>query len=81
MAVVIKNVDERRWRRFKAEAARRGERLGDLFNHLVDRHLSYEGEAERSWGRILHDAPFLSEEDAREMRKSSERFRHRFRMR
>ena len=52
MDVCIKNIDEEEWRTFKAESAKHGIKMGDLFNKMVEEHTT---SCERhTIDRILH---------------------------
>lgn len=71
MAVLIKNVSDEKWKAFKAEAARRGIRVGELLEVLIDEHIKGESNQEK-WDRILNRAPTLTDEEAEAMTKAIE---------
>jgi len=81
MTVVIKNIPEDKWRSFKSEAARRGEKLGEFFAHLVDDYMKKERNADEAWNAVFKKKAFLSEEEAVKMKEISREFRRNFRMR
>ena len=80
MAVVIKNVSDGTWRKFKSEAARNGYKLGEFFSIMVEEHLKKNKDSESLWESLLNDKPFLTDEEAKIMHKASKDFRKSFKL-
>ena len=80
MAIVIKNVPEDKWRIFKSEAARHGEKHSEFFSTLIDEHMQNEAKAKDTWDFILNGKPSISQKEAAVMRNASRALRRSFKM-
>ncbi|MEK6960540.1 MAG: hypothetical protein AABX47_05170 [Nanoarchaeota archaeon] len=77
----LKNVSEDAWLRFKSESARRGLKMGEFFERLLDEH-SQSGRGSRAaWDRVLKGRPLLTDEDSKEMKKRMKDIRQEFEFR
>lgn len=77
MDVLIKNVNQENWKKFKIEAINRDRNLGELFNELVDDIKSAEG----NWEKIKKSKGSLTDKEAEEMKKHMKEFRKGFEFR
>lgn len=78
MNILLKNVDEEKYRLLKIEAAKRRVTLGKLFNMMVEQHTAKEKEALQRWDKIFSTKPFLSNEDVKGMRERIKMFRQEY---
>ncbi len=77
MDVLIKNVSEEAWKKFKIGAIEEGLNLGEYFNGVINEKKKSKGNA---W-KILDRKGFLTDEEAKEIKKSIKEFRNGFKMR
>lgn len=68
----IKGVNRETWLKFKEMAARKGIKMGDLFENMTD---EYEKNVERTWNIILNSGKALSDEEAEDMLKTVKKLR------
>jgi len=73
MEKLIKKVDEKSWREFKAESARHGMKMGEFLGHLLTEHkkTSHNGNA---WDMILKRKRWITDQEAEQMVKANEAF-------
>lgn len=74
MERLIKNVDEKVWREFRAEAAKHGCRAGDFLARLVKEHKRTEAKKAKAWEHVLSGKKHLSAADAASMKAALEAF-------
>ncbi len=71
MDVCIKNIDDDDWATFKAESAKHGVRMGDLFSKLIEDHEAKCTES--NWNKVLFGEKtckgLISSEEGRKVRE------------
>ena len=64
----IKNMDPKVWNEIKAEAAKHNDTMSEFIRKLVSEHKKREGETQLD--RILKVAPRITDEEAKEMKRT-----------
>tara|TARA_Y100000294_G_C8324368_1_gene244018 strand:- start:85 stop:336 length:252 start_codon:yes stop_codon:yes gene_type:complete len=80
MDICIKNINDEKWREFKAESARHGLKMGELFNKMVDEHKEHCHKT--NWDEILHgEKPLKGMIENVDFKKVRKEFRENFKLR
>ncbi len=74
MDVLIKNVREESWKKFRIEAIKRNKKVGDLFTELTNNIEASKG----NWNRIKNSKASISDKDAENLKKDIQEFRKNF---
>ncbi|MCJ7450316.1 MAG: hypothetical protein MUP58_01095 [Candidatus Nanohaloarchaeota archaeon QJJ-9] len=75
----IKNVDEKTWKTFKAEATKHGMTMGEFLTRLVSEHRKRE--KRNNWDEILSYKESITKKEAEEIKRKAEKLRKDFKTR
>mgnify|MGYP001351857881 CR=1 FL=1 len=79
MDVCIKNVNDKDWRLFKAEAIKNDLKIGEMFNKLVEGTIDKKGKS--NWDEVLYGKNKLNILTQKDLKKIRTEFRKNFKLR